>query len=61
MSAKSTDGFTMLLERSMPELTGEAIVLRHARRFGAEAVAAARRRLEAAGIDIATLPGAAAE
>lgn len=41
MSAKSTEGFTMLLERNMPVLTGEAIVLRHARRFAAEVVAAA--------------------
>jgi hypothetical protein len=61
MSAMSTDGFAMLLERNMPELTGEAIVLRHAHRFGADVVAAARRRLQAAGIDVATLPGAAAE
>ncbi|WP_095088945.1 hypothetical protein [Mesorhizobium sophorae] len=58
-SANSTDGFTMLLERNMPELTGEAIVLRHARQFGAEVVAAATGRLEDAGIDIAALPGAA--
>jgi hypothetical protein len=61
MSAKSTDGFTMLLERNMPELTGEAIVLRHARRFCAEVVAAARQRLETAGIDIAALPVASTE
>lgn len=60
MSASSTDGFSMLLERNMPELTGEAIVLRHARQFGAEVVAAARRRLEAAGTNVATLPGFAA-
>jgi hypothetical protein len=59
MSAKSTDGFDMLLERNIPELTGEAIVLRHALQFGAEVVAAAKRRLEAADIDLATLPGAA--
>lgn len=58
MSAKSTDGYVMLLERNMPELTGEAIVVRHAPQFSAEVVAAARRRLEAAGIVIATLPGA---
>lgn len=56
MSTNSTDGFTMLLERNIPELTGEAIVLRHASQFDAEVVAAARRRLEGAGIDIATLP-----
>jgi hypothetical protein len=61
MSAKSTDGFTMLLERNMPELTGEAIVLRHARRFDTEVVAAARQRLEMAGVDMATLPAASTE
>jgi hypothetical protein len=55
-SAKSTDSFEMLLERNMPELTGEAIVLRHARRFAAEVVAAARQRLETAGVDIVALP-----
>jgi hypothetical protein len=36
LSAKSTDGFGMLLERDMPELTGEAIVLRHAHQFGTD-------------------------
>nr|WIE93426.1 hypothetical protein P9270_010060 [Mesorhizobium sp. WSM4875] len=61
MSAKSTEGFTMLLERNVPELTGEAIVLRHARRFAAEVVAAARQRLETAGVDIAALPLASTE
>lgn len=55
-STKSTDGFDMLLERKMPELTGEAIVLRHADRFEAAVVEAARRRLEGAGIDLAALP-----
>jgi hypothetical protein len=59
LSTKSTDGFIMLLERCMPELTGEAIILRHAHQFAAEVVAAARRRLEEAGIDAATLPGSA--
>ena len=57
LNAKSTDGFTMLLERNMAELTGEAIVLRHAQQFGTEVVAAARRRIEDAGVDVATLPG----
>lgn len=55
-SAKSTDGFAMLLERKMPELTGEAIVLRHPDRFEAPVIEAARRRLEEAGIDVAALP-----
>jgi len=60
LSAKSTDGFAMLLERNMPELTGEAIVLRHSQQFDGDVVAAARRRLEEAGVDITALPGAVA-
>ncbi len=55
VSEKSTDGFTMLLERNMPELTGEAIVLRHASHFDVSVVAAARNRLEQAGVDVAAL------
>jgi hypothetical protein len=54
-ATKSTDGFTMLIERDMPELTGEAIVLRHADVFDAAVVTAARRRLEAAGVDTASM------
>ena len=54
----NTAGFTMLLDRKKPELTGEAIVLRHADSFEAEVVAAARRRLEGANVDISSLPGA---
>lgn len=50
-----TDGFTMLMERNMPELTGEAIVLRHASQFDPEVVDAARDRLERAGVDVAGL------
>ncbi|RUW81288.1 MAG: hypothetical protein E5V52_07050 [Mesorhizobium sp.] len=62
ISSKSTEGFNMLIERNMPELTGEAIVLRHAEKFEADVVVAARRRLEEAGVDIDGLmaaPGAA--
>lgn len=55
VSTKSTDGFKMLIERNMPELTGEAIVLRHAGKFASDVVAAARKRLEEAGIDIDAL------
>lgn len=51
-----TDGFTMLLERGMPELTGEAIVLRHADAFEPAVVEAARARLVAHGVDVAALP-----
>lgn len=56
LGTKSTDGFTMLIERNMPELTGEAIVLRHADRFDAAVVSAATKRLEDAGVDVAGLP-----
>jgi hypothetical protein len=51
-----TDGFRMLLERNMPELTGEAIVLRHRGQFDPSVVDAARQRLIEAGVDLAALP-----
>ncbi|MBY3565691.1 hypothetical protein [Rhizobium laguerreae] len=51
-----TDGFEMLLERSMPELTGEAIILRHRESFEQIVVEAAGTRLKSAGIDVSTLP-----
>jgi len=51
-----TDGFRMLLDRKLPELTGEAIVLRHAPDFPANVVEAAKRRLTTAGVDIDALP-----
>jgi hypothetical protein len=56
LSSKSTDGFMMLIERNMPELTGEAIVLRHADQFGADVLAAANQRLIQAGVDTSSLP-----
>jgi hypothetical protein len=55
VSNKETDGFKMLLDRGMPELTGEAIVLRHSNRFSAPVVSAARSRLEKAGVDMMSL------
>lgn len=56
-SAKQeTEGFRMLLERGLPELTGEAIVLRHPQLFPRAAVDAARARLVAAAVsDVAIL------
>ncbi len=48
---KQTEGFDMLLERGMPELTGEAVVLRHASQFPPEVVSAAEQRLLAVGFD----------
>ena len=56
MSKQATDGFNMLMERDLPELTGEAVVLRHRNRFASEVIAAARDRLSGAGIDPDALP-----
>lgn len=54
---KETDGFAMLLARGMPEMTGEAIVLRHPAHFDEETRAKARTKLENAKVDISSLPG----
>jgi hypothetical protein len=51
LGKKETDGFTMLLERGMPELSGEAIILRHANEFDEEVRDAAQMRLTNAGVD----------
>lgn len=59
MSDKKTEGFKMLLERQMPEFTGEAIVLRHAKEFDDAAVSAAQTRLTDEGVD--TLKGSFAK
>ena len=56
LATAETDGFRMLLERGMPELTGEAIVLRQTRHFGPEVVNSAKKRLESAGVDVSRLP-----
>ena len=37
----------------MPELLGEAVVLRHPDEFGADVMVAARNRLKSSGVDIA--------
>jgi hypothetical protein len=47
---KETDGFAEILEYGMPELTAEAVVLRHRRRFSDAVVQAAQARLKAAGV-----------
>ncbi|PWV97517.1 hypothetical protein DFR52_10640 [Hoeflea marina] len=54
-ASQATDGFRMLIERGMPELTGEAIVLRHSESFPDDVVAAARNRLLGANVDITAL------
>lgn len=45
-----TDGFRMLIERGLTDLTGEAIVIRHAGAFAPEVVAAAQARLDAVAV-----------
>lgn len=54
-SKAPTDGFNMLIERGLPELTGEALVLKHSEHFDPAVLDAARSRLEGAGVDIAKL------
>jgi hypothetical protein len=54
-SKAPTDGFNMLIERGLPELTGEALVLKHSESFDPEVQSAARQRLEDAGVDITKL------
>ena len=57
-SAKPADGFQMLIDRGLPELTGEAVVLRHPEGFEPSVVDAARTRLAGAGVDLAALSAA---
>ena len=56
LNGHDTDGFRMLLDRGMPELTGEAIALRHSDRFEQPTLDAARQRLVGAGVDLNSLP-----
>lgn len=49
LAKSETDGFSMLKDRAMLDLSGEAIILRHAERFDEEIVEAARSRLKSAG------------
>jgi hypothetical protein len=47
---KLADEFAVLVERSMPELTAEYLLVKHADRFHGSTVNAARARLTAAGV-----------
>ena len=55
LSSKVTDGFRILIDAERPDLTGEAIAIRHSGSFSEEAVASARRKLEEHGVDISLL------
>lgn len=55
ISKKPTEGFNMLIERGLPELTGEALVLKHSSHFDPAVVAAAKSRLQEAGVDTGVL------
>lgn len=57
LSEKAAPGFDKLLAWGMTELTGEAIVLRHADQFSEEVRHAARKRLTDAGVEVDGLPG----
>jgi len=53
--AQEIAGFKMLLDRGMPEFTGEATTLRHPEHFEPQMLEAARQRLTVAGVDLARL------
>jgi hypothetical protein len=55
VGSQETAGFRMLLERGMPEFTGEAITLRHPEHFEPPVLEAAQQRLTAAGVDLSSL------
>ena len=48
---KVSDGFTMLVERDLPELTFEAVAMKHPSRFDRKVLSAAEKRLREAGYD----------
>lgn len=50
MEPNTTEGFDSLIEHQRAELSGEAIVVRHAEKFSVEAVASAAAKLAAHGV-----------
>ena len=51
MKPEPSQGFVDLIEHRHPELTFEAVVLRHPKTFPADIQSAAKRRLQTAGLD----------
>lgn len=51
-ASKRTEGFDEVMAYGVPELAAEAIVLRFAKAFTPDVLAAARRRLEGAGFSV---------
>jgi hypothetical protein len=56
-AADISDDTRARLDHGLPELTAEALVLRHPSRFGADTRNAARTRLVDAGVNMRDLPG----
>ena len=54
-SKAPADGFNMLIERGLPEMTGEALVLKHSESFDSDVQTAAKQRLQDASVDIIKL------
>lgn len=54
-SDKVTDGFLILIRAGRPDLTAEAIAIRHSESFSSAAVASARKKLEDHQVDISEL------
>lgn len=52
------DGFDQMIARDMPELTGEAVVIKHSEAFTPDIIAAACARLTGAGVDPAAFAAA---
>lgn len=55
LTREATDGFRMLMDRGLPHLTGEAVILRHPDAFHETVVQAAAARLRAEGVDVDAL------
>lgn len=55
VTGKVSDGFRMLVERNMPQLTFEAVALKHSGQFDKQVLSAAEQRLNDVGYDPQTL------